>query len=221
MLMLKRIRFVSLVLILILTASLLTACKDNSEGEDPLGRCVVSRRAEESTKKQQKKEKKQDKEEDSQNSAGESGLPDINQFTAETLDGGTFTEKDLADDLTMINVWQTTCAPCIDEMPGLAELANSLPERVKIITWCLDGHSEPETTADIVGESGFKTPTLIKADGDLLTLGRALMYTPTTILVDSEGNLVGEELIGAQKDPKADYTAYINRGLKSIGKEPL
>ena len=45
----------------------------------------------------------------------------LGSFQAVTLDGGTFTQADIAGkDVTIINFWGTFCAPCIAEMPDLA-----------------------------------------------------------------------------------------------------
>ena len=197
-----------LTLTLILALSLLTACEE----DNPLKHCVVSRRVEKSTEKNRKEKEKK----------AENALPDLHTFTAQTLDGGTFSEKDLAaKDLTVINIWQTTCPPCIEEMPELASLAASLPDNVSLITWCLDGLDEKETVDEIMKESGFANPTIISGDGDLTELYRALMYTPTTVALDADGNMVGEPLIGSPKDAKEAYKDYINQALSAIGKEPV
>ena len=197
-----------LTLTLILALSLLTACEE----DNPLKHCVVSRRVEKSTEKNRKEKEKK----------AENALPDLHAFTAQTLDGGTFSEKDLAaKDLTVINIWQTTCPPCIEEMPELASLAASLPDNVSLITWCLDGLDEKETVDEIMKESGFANPTIISGDGDLTELYRALMYTPTTVALDADGNMVGEPLIGSPKDAKEAYKDYINQALSAIGKEPV
>ena len=197
-----------LTLMLILALSLLTACEE----DNPLKHCVVSRRVEKSTEKNRKEKEKK----------AENALPDLHAFTAQTLDGGTFSEKDLTEkDLTVINIWQTTCAPCIEEMPELASLAASLPDNVSLITWCLDGLDEKETVDEIMKESGFANPTIISGDGDLTQLYRALMYTPTTVALDADGNMVGEPLIGSPEDAKEAYKDYINQALSAIGKEPV
>ena len=56
------------------------------------------------------------------------GAQTLESFTAQTLDGGTFTEDDIAaNDLTVMNCGMTTCRPCIGEMPDIAEFEKALP----------------------------------------------------------------------------------------------
>lgn len=155
-----------------------------------------------------------------QASAEDSGT--LTDFTAETLDGAEFSPETLAAaDLTVLNIWQTTCPPCIREMPELAELEKELPERVRFVTWCLDGAYAEEETRSILTDAGFEGTTIIAADGDLMTFLQTVQYTPTTVFIDSEGNLIGEPVIGASQRPKVMYTQKINEMLSALGKQEL
>ena len=150
-------------------------------------------------------------------------LPNLNSFTAQTLSGGSFTAEDLAGaDITAVNIWSTTCGPCIREMPELAEYAKTLPENLRVMTWCLDAEVSPDghQIESFLNDCGFTGVTLTSGDGDMLTLQDQLMYTPTTVFVDGSGNLVCEPLIGAG-DIEEKYTACFNEGLKRLGKDTI
>ncbi|MBR0375319.1 MAG: TlpA family protein disulfide reductase [Firmicutes bacterium] len=150
------------------------------------------------------------------------GFPDLLSFTAQTLDGDEFTAADFADaDLTMINIWGTYCGPCLREMPELAQLANSLPDNVRIMTYCIDAADNVETARDILKDAGFDGVTLIDGDGDLEKLLQTLQYIPTTVFVDSEGRQVGEAAIGSPENVAEFYTNAINAALSSIGKDAI
>ena len=111
--------------------------------------------------------------------------PALAAFTAETLDGGTYTQDDLAaKDVTVMNFWSLTCGPCIQEMPELAAFAKALPDNVQVVTVCLDGLSDKASAGSILQEAGFEGVTLLSADGDLLALCSEIMYTPTTVFID-------------------------------------
>lgn len=149
-------------------------------------------------------------------------LGSLRAFTAGTLDGGTFTQEDIAAcDVTIINFWALTCGPCIAEMPDLAAFAGALPENVRLLTVCLDGAGSEEAVREVLDGAGFEGVTLISGDGDLAALASNLMYTPTTVLADAEGNLVGDEIIGRQEDLSGTYLAAINAALAAGGKAEI
>ncbi len=205
---------------IILALTWMTGCGSDSDsqsdvGKDALSQCVVARHAKNSAEKNREKEKEAEE-------PSESGFTDLTSFSAETIDGAAFSEKDLSEhDLTVINIWSTTCPPCIEEMPALAELEQSLPDNVSLITWCLDGAFETETAQEILNESGFQGVTLASGDGDMQKLYQQLMYTPTTVAVDSSGKMIGGALIGSPQDPQTGYKDYINQALKALGKSPI
>lgn len=145
-------------------------------------------------------------------------------FTARTLDGGTFTQDDiLSKDVTIINFWGTFCSPCIAEMPALAAYAKALPEHVQLITVCTDGAGDPAGAKEILDKAGFTGVTLISGDGDLASLVGTVEFVPTTVLVDSQGQVTGS-LMNAETDPAAlaeKYTKAVNEVLRAGGKDEI
>lgn len=153
---------------------------------------------------------------------GAAALGSLASFSAGTLDGGTFTQEDLAArDVTVLNFWALTCPPCIAEMPDLAAFAKALPDNVAVVTVCLDGYGSEDSVREILDEAGFRGATLITGEGDLLDLAGNLMYTPTTVLADSTGALVGEAIIGGQADLSGVYLEAVNQALEAGGKEAV
>lgn len=137
-----------------------------------------------------------------------------NIFAAGTLDGGTFTQDDIAaKDVTVLNFWALTCPPCIAEMPEIAAFEQALPDNVAMVTVCLDGYGNEDSVNEVLDQAGFEGDTLISGDGNLLDLAGNLMYTPTTVLADSGGALVGEAIIGGQADLAAAYLEAVNQAL--------
>lgn len=150
-------------------------------------------------------------------------LPNLNSFTARTLDGGSFTADDFSGaDVTVINIWSTTCGPCIREMPELAKFAAGLPDTVRVMTWCIDAEYSPDRSqiGQFMDDCGFHGITLTSGDGDMQTFLEQLQYTPTTVFLDSSGNLLSEPVIGAG-DIEIQYTAKINDGLTKLGKDTV
>lgn len=153
---------------------------------------------------------------------------ELAKFVAKTLSGDSYTQDNLAEvDVTLFNFWATYCAPCIREMPEVAEFVKKLPDNVRIITVCLDGQGNEERAEEILAEAGFEGTTLIAGvtfeedAGDFKTLCRNIMYTPTTLVIDADGNIVGDAIIGVQKDLEKTYTEAINGCLTLLGKEEI
>ena len=149
-------------------------------------------------------------------------LVDINSFTAKTTGGDTFTDKDLAPyDLTVINFWATFCAPCLREMPDLAMLQKKLPKNIQLITICLDANKPTNDIDAILVRSKYDGITLVSGKGDLNKLMRQITKMPTTVFVDSKGNMVLPELIGSPRNLEETYISLINQALVSMGKDPI
>nr|WP_325295686.1 TlpA disulfide reductase family protein [uncultured Oscillibacter sp.] len=153
---------------------------------------------------------------------GAAALGSLASFSAGTLDGGTFTQEDIAaKDVTVLNFWALTCPPCIAEMPEIADFEKALPDNVAMLTVCLDGYGNEDSVKEVLENAGFEGVTLITGEGDLLDLANNLMYTPTTVLADSQGALVGEAIIGGQADLSAAYLEAVNQALEAGGKDAI
>lgn len=146
-------------------------------------------------------------------------LPGLNHFTATTLSGENFTEADLAGaDLTVVNIWSVTCGPCIQEMPELAAFGRALPENVRLIGVCYDAYLDEAGVKDFLAQQGFEGATLTGGDGDFTTLMSQVLYTPTTLFLDAEGNPAALPLIGSPENVAETYLALVNDALTALGK---
>lgn len=146
----------------------------------------------------------------------------LQSFSADTLDGGTFTQDEILEkDVTVINFWAIYCGPCITEMPALAGFAEALPENVQMVTVCLDGTGNEEIAEKILQEAGYTGVTLLDGDGDFRTLCGRIRYTPTTVFVDGEGKLWDKVIIGGQEDPSEAFLEQVNAILKEAEKEEI
>lgn len=136
-------------------------------------------------------------------------------FTTQELSGNTVDNSIFAKaDLTVLNLWGTTCAPCITEMPELQEWNENLPKNVQLIGLVLDaavGDADSIETAQMICDAtGVKYTNLLRCE-DLYEFATGIIFTPTTIFVDKNGSIVGEPVIGADVDGyKAFVEEYIN-----------
>lgn len=96
----------------------------------------------------------------------------LGDFSAQDFDGNAVSKDIFADyDLTMVNLWTTTCSYCIEEMPILNELRKEFQDdgvRFNIISVCMDVGNTNEINEDslkkakeIIKTAGVEYPTLI------------------------------------------------------------
>lgn len=152
----------------------------------------------------------------------------LSSFTADTLDGGSFTQDGIkSKDVTVINFWGTFCPPCIAEMPDLASYAKALPDNVQLITVCLDAvdAESMEKARAILDAAGYEGVTLLPGDDpDFLSLCQSIQAVPTTIFVDSSGKIADNPIVGGQVDLEEltkNYTGKVNEVLTASGKAEI
>ena len=128
-------------------------------------------------------------------------------FKGKDLDGNDVDDSLFAKNkVTVVNFWFSGCKPCVGELSKLNELNEKLKEMggevVGINTDTLDNN-----------EAGIKEATeILKAQGASYknltfdsnsTVGKYagnIMAFPTTVLVDKDGNIVGEPFMGGIDD---------------------
>ena len=146
--------------------------------------------------------------------AGEAAQPVT--FTARDLDGNAVTEAVFANaDLTMLNVWATFCGPCLQEMPDLGELSEEYADKgvqiVGVVSDVGDSEADMQTVRDIIDSTGADYVHLLPSAEMQSGLLADMMYVPTTLFFDRNGNQINGEIVGSKS--KADWEAVIDRML--------
>lgn len=140
-------------------------------------------------------------------------MPD---FTTTDLDGNTVTQDIFSEkDLTVVNVWGTFCNPCIGEMPELGKWADEMPENVQIIGFVSDitGSDDGEhldLARKITEKAGVHFKNLITGDPQFNGFMSGIVGVPTTFIVDSQGNILGDPIVGAHVE---DYKKAVEENL--------
>ena len=146
--------------------------------------------------------------------------PDINVFTADTLDGEVFTQDDLKKyDLNILYFWSATCGYCVNELPELAKLKDVLPSNIQLITYCPDGVDSPDMIKKILDRRGLDAITIISGGGDMEKLVSELFFTPTVLFLDSEGYMAHKPYMGTPEDLVEEYNKMIDEVLETVGKK--
>ena len=131
---------------------------------------------------------------------GEEGADVV--FETTDLDGKKIDSKELfaKNKVTMINIWATTCGPCIEEMPELEKLNKEWSKKGGAVVGLVDdvpvGNSEYLHDAqEIIMDTGVTYTNLRAWDGYIDVMSK--VGTPTTYFVDSSGKLIGDPILGA------------------------
>ena len=142
----------------------------------------------------------------------ESGKPtekgDLTKFPAfdgRDLDGNEVKSGTLfaGNTVTVVNFWITTCSPCVGELADLDALNKRLAEKggavIGINSFTLDGDKTAINDAkDILTKKGVSYKNVwfdSKSEAGKFTSG--LFSYPTTYVVDKNGNIVGDPIVGA------------------------
>ena len=124
-------------------------------------------------------------------------------FSGQDFDGNSVDESLFSGNaVTVVNFWFTGCKPCVAELSKLDELNNTLKamggEVIGINTETFDNNEAAMKEAAAVLESqGAKYRNIsIDSASDAGKYASDIMAFPTTILVDRNGNIVGDPILG-------------------------
>ncbi len=149
---------------------------------------------------------------------GYGDFPSLDSFTAVTDDGSSFSPDDLASrDMTLINIWATWCGPCLSELPELSEFAQLLPGNIGFVTICVDGYEDTDNMGSLLKKAGYKGRTIISGSGDIGNLVASALYVPTTVFVDSKGQIAGSLVGSPRENLPGNYLAALNKVLEASG----
>ena len=126
-------------------------------------------------------------------------------FEGKDLDGNPVKSDELfsANAVTVVNFWFTTCNPCVGELSELDALNKELAKKggalIGVNTFTLDGDETAISEAkDVLAKKGVTYQNVYFAsDGEAGKFTTNIFAYPTTYVVDRNGNIVGEPIVGA------------------------
>ena len=135
-------------------------------------------------------------------------------FEGKDLDGNTVKSDELfsANAVTVVNFWFTTCNPCVGELSELDALNKELAEKggslIGVNTFTLDGDEAAISEAkDVLAKKGATYQNVYFAsDGEAGKFTTNIFAYPTTYVVDRNGNIVGDPIVGAITEKKQSET---------------
>ena len=130
------------------------------------------------------------------------------------LDGNPVKSDELfsANAVTVVNFWFTTCNPCVGELSELDALNKELAKKggalIGVNTFTLDGDETAISEAkDVLAKKGVTYQNVYFAsDGEAGKFTTNIFAYPTTYVVDRNGNIVGDPIVGAITEKKQAET---------------
>ncbi len=144
-------------------------------------------------------------------------------FVGKDLDGNDIKSDELfkKNAVTVVNFWFTSCKPCVGELGELEELSKKLQEKggnlIGINTFTLDGNkAEIADAKDLLAKKGVTYKNVyFDSNSEAGTFTSGIFAYPTTFVVDRNGNIVGDPIVGAitGKNQSEALNNYINQAL--------
>ena len=135
-------------------------------------------------------------------------------FEGKDLDGNEIKSDELfsSNAVTVVNFWFTTCSPCVGELSNLdalnQELAGKGGALIGVNTFTLDGDETAISEAkDVLAKKGATYQNVyFDSDGEAGKFTANIFAYPTTYVIDRNGNIVGEPIVGAITEQKQAET---------------
>lgn len=131
-------------------------------------------------------------------------------FEGKDLNGNPVKSDDLfsKNAVTVVNFWFTTCNPCVGELAELDALNKELAEKggalIGVNTFTLGGDEAAISEAkDVLAKKGATYQNVyFDSDGEAGKFTANIFAYPTTYVVDRNGNIVGDPIVGAITETK-------------------
>ena len=143
-------------------------------------------------------------------SSDDSNAQKFPDFEGKDLDGNEVKSSELfaGNAVTVVNFWFTTCGPCVGELSELDALNKELEGKggalIGVNAFTLDGNeNEIAEAKDVLAKNGAAYQNVYFAsDSEAGKFTMNIYAYPTTYVVDRNGNLVGDPIVGAITEKK-------------------
>ena len=160
---------------------------------------------------------------DTSNPPDDGSMQKFPAFEGKDLDGNTVKSDELfsANAVTVVNFWFTTCNPCVGELSELDALNKELAEKggalIGINSFTLDGDEKAIAEAkEVLAKKGATYQNIyFGSGGDAGKFVENVFAYPTTYVVDRNGNIVGDPIVGAitEKNQSETLQKLIDQAL--------
>lgn len=155
----------------------------------------------------------------------ESSSANIGEFETTDLEKNKVTQEVFREnDLTMVNMFSSTCNPCMEELPYLAELAKEYKDKkvgILGVDIDMDSKGKPdeesrEIVSKILKDKKSEMKVIFLDENLINTLLKKTDALPYTFFVNKNGDIVGEEYLGSRS--KEEWANVIDKEFDKISK---
>ncbi|MCH9696758.1 MAG: TlpA family protein disulfide reductase [Gammaproteobacteria bacterium] len=107
-----------------------------------------------------------------------------------TITGEQIRLSELRGRPVLINFWASTCAYCLEEMPHLAEFYRQQKTKTMQIIGVAMPYDMPSRVVQLSRQLQLPYPVAIDPDATVTTAFGNIRYTPTSILINSNGYII-------------------------------
>lgn len=125
------------------------------------------------------------------------------EFTANDIDGKTWTNADITGKVAVFNLWFTGCGPCRKEMPELSTWKDEMPD----VMFFSSTYETPDVARQVLDKVNFNWIPLVNDKQFKEWIGSN--GYPLTIVVDKSGNITDFEY-GTSPEQRASLKSKIS-----------
>jgi thiol-disulfide isomerase/thioredoxin len=114
----------------------------------------------------------------------ESERTPLGSFSVKDLDGRVLTAADLEGKVVVVDFWAIWCAPCVKELPELAEYYEKTKARRDVLFLSFDVGDDPGELREFVKKKGVPYPVYL---ADSLADKQGVFGFPTKFVIDARG----------------------------------
>ena len=92
----------------------------------------------------------------------------------------------------LVTFWATTCPTCVKEIPHLSKLYQELGNEIFEIIAIAMPYDPPNLVVSMAEKRNIPYPVALDIQGEAVKAFGDVMVTPTSFLIDTQGNIVEE-----------------------------
>lgn len=129
-------------------------------------------------------------------------------FQGKDFEGNSVDQSIFAkNEVTLLNFWFNGCSACVNEMPALEKFNAKLRERgaelIGVNVQVADNEADLKEAKEILSTQGATYRNIyITGDQDAKSYISKIFGFPTTIIVDKNGDIIGQPIVGSIEDEK-------------------